>query len=905
LTARAARTTRGLIITYLLISAAAIACFELVPFGQMLWWAVLSLASVAAVAVGVALHRPRPAAPWLLLGSALLVEAVGDLVYQALGGSVGGTGPFPSAADAIYLAVYPLSVFALLGFVRRDSPEYSRGTLLDVLIVAVGFGALTWSVFIVPYTDLPQQSAASKAVLVAYLLGDTLVFALAVQLPLAGRLRSIPVLLLLCGAIGALYSDSYFALTELHPAWSSAPGEVIGYMATYVAWGLAALPASMMQVAHAPNARPWALVAPRTWTVLLCCAALISPALVLANAYRSTPHDIQVLVSCCIAIFVLVFARLVQAVRAWRATALRRETEAYLHTLVADAQDAIIVAAPDGKVRFFSPSAKRLFGERLGGGSVVTLFAAPDRERVARCFELLDDLRAAPDWPTAVSIEGRDGQTVHADARWSDLRADPTVRGIALTLRDVTEARRLEDELRRQALTDPLTGLVNRQGLHLLMLEACAAAPARPGAGGLLMIDLDDFKEVNDTLGHPIGDEVLVAVAGLIARNLREQDAVARLGGDEFAVLMAQGPDTAVLETIAQRLVGAFDEPLETSAGPLRVTASLGLAVFGPAGLEGEEECAPDASGGGDGEPDALMRAADLALYAAKAEGKHRWRRYHAGLLDQAVHRAELRTALDEALALGTLSLLYQPIVYLDSRHVAGFEALARWPHPTLGLLGPDTFIPLAEETGQILELGRQMLRLAVTQAMAWSALRPGHTCFVGVNVSVHQLRGEGFVEAVRDVLAETGIDPGHVVLEVTETALLSHDDPAMRERLEKLRELGVAIALDDFGTGYASLISLHDMPIDIIKIDKSFTSRLTTSERMQRLVRGLLTIGDTMGIHTMAEGVETWEQHERLLELGARAGQGYLYGRPLEAEQASALWMAHRPLPADRRRLP
>ncbi|GAA1986624.1 putative bifunctional diguanylate cyclase/phosphodiesterase [Catenulispora subtropica] len=895
--------TRCLIAAFLLISAAAFAAYELLASGQMVSWAVLGLASVAAVAAGIVRYRPRPALPWLLVGAALLVESVGDLVFQALGGSVGGGGAFPTVADGIYLVVYPLAAFALLGFVLRDTREYSRGTLLDLLIVAVGLGALSWSVFVVPASHLVAQPALNRTILLTYLLGDTLLLALALQLPLAGRLRAAPVPLLLVGALGMLYSDEYFAVTELHPSWTTAPGEIIGYAVFYVAWGLAALMPSMAQLVQPPTGRPWALVAPRTWVVLLCFAALISPVLLLVTAFRAQPSDTLVLAACCVVLFVLVFARLVQAIRAWQATTLRSETQAYLHTLIADAQDAVIVVSPEGRVGFASPSAQQLFGDRLGQGSVAVLFSGPDQALVARCFDQLGDPRATPQWPGAVTVETGDGRTLRAEARWSDLRTDPTVRGIVLTLRDVTEERRLEEELRRQALTDPLTGLMNRQGLRLLMHEAADAGPGGMDAAGLLMVDLDDFKEINDTLGHPIGDEVLVAVAERLTENVREGDAVARFGGDEFAVLMAPGPDQAGLETIAQRVLDAFDEPVESNAGPLRVTASVGLAVLGETDGSGGGEHGPGEEA--DNDPDALTRAADLALYAAKAEGKHRWCRYHSELLDQAVRRAELRAALDEALAHGSLTVLYQPIVHLHSRRIAGFEALARWPHPTLGLLGPDSFIPLAEETGQIRELGGQMLRLAVRQAVTWDAPRTGHGCFVGINVSVHQLRGEGFVEAVRDVLAQTGIDPRYVVLEVTETALLDHEDVGVREHLRDLRALGVAIALDDFGTGYASLISLHDMPIDIIKIDKSFTSRLTTSDRMRRLVRGLLTIGDTLGIGTIAEGVEEWDQHERLLELGVRAGQGYLYSRPLPADEASALWAASRPLPLTDRERP
>ena len=893
--------TRALIAAFLLISAAAFAAYELLSFGQMLWWAVLGFASVAAVAAGVGRFRPQPALPWLLVGAAMLVEVIGDLVYQALGGSVGGTGPFPSGADAIYLVVYPLSIFALLGFILRDRPEYRRGTLLDVFIVAVGLGTLSWSVFVLPSTHLAFLPALNKAILLAYLLGDTLVLALALHLPLAGRLRAAPVLLLLLGALGMLYSDEYFTVTELHPTWKTAPGEIIGYAAFYVAWGLAALLPSMAKLVRPPSGRPWALVAPRTWVVLLGFAALISPVLLLITAYRAEPDDTLVLAGSCVVLFLLVFARLVQAMRAWQATTLRGETQAYLHTLIADAQDAVMVVSPQGRVGFSSPSAQQLFGDRLDAGSVAGLFSAPDQEVIARCFEQLGDSQAVPEWPNALRVHAADGRTVRAEARWSDLRADPTVRGIVLTLRDVTEERRLEEELRRQALTDPLTGLMNRQGLRLLMDETRDAASGRTGAAGLLMVDLDDFKEINDTLGHPVGDEVLVAVAERLMENVREEDAVARFGGDEFAVLMAHGPDQAELEAIAQRVLDAFDEPVESAAGPLRVTASIGFAVLGETDGSIAEERGPDENA----DPDALMRAADLALYAAKAEGKHRWRRYHAELLDQAVRRAELRSALDEALASGSLEVFYQPVVRLPARNIAGFEALARWPHPTLGLLGPDAFIPLAEETGQIRELGAQMLRLAVKQAVVWSAPRAGPGCFIGVNVSVHQLRGDGFVDAVRDVLAETGIDPQYVVLEVTETALLDHEDVGVRERLRDLRGLGVAIALDDFGTGYASLISLHDMPIDIIKIDKSFISRLTTSDRMRRLVRGLLTIGDTLDIRTIAEGVEGWDQHRRLLELGVRAAQGYLYSPPLAADDASALWAAHRPLPFADREIP
>jgi diguanylate cyclase (GGDEF)-like protein/PAS domain S-box-containing protein len=882
--------TRQVLAGYALGAAALVVCYLVVPAQRPLWWVLGGLLAVAAVGYGVLRYRPRPVLPWLLIGAALLAEVAGDLAYHVAGGSVGGRSPFPTAADGFHLALYPIAVCALLAFVWHDPPEHSRGLLLDALITVIGLGAVTWSAFVIPYTHLAHESAPAKSILIAYLVGDALLLAMTLHLPAAGRMRSRPVWLLVAGTFGLLFSDAYYALSQLHPTWSPGLLGALGWGVFFVAWGMAALLPEMERVASPPSGRPWTLVAPRSWVALMWFAALLSPVLLLLDTSRATHRETQTLAVFGIVAFALVFARLAWALRSWRESVLRRETESYLRTLIADALDAIIIASRQGEVRFASRSAATLFGDRLERGSVVELFAQRERPRVSACFEQLTDPDSRPDWPTTVHVDAHDGRALVADARWSDLRADPSVGGIALTLRDVTEERRLHDELRQQALTDPLTGLANRQGLMDLVRSMYVAAEvpgAGSGTGGLLLIDLDDFKEVNDTLGHPVGDEVLIAVAGRISGRVRETDVVARLGGDEFAVLLARGPDPAELGTIAQRLVDAFDEPLETGAGPLRVVASLGLAVFGSSHTESVS-----------GDAEALLRNADLALYAAKAEGKHRWHRYHIGLLDKAVHRAELRAALDEALLSGDLTVWYQPVVYLDSRYASGFEALVRWPHPRLGLLSPDEFIPLAEQTGQIVEIGRQMMRIAAGQAAVWHDAHPEVGCYIGVNVSVHQLRRDDFVETVDEVLASTGVDPEYMVLEVTETALLDNEDVGLRERLHALRDLGLRITLDDFGTGYASMISLHDMPIDIIKIDKSFTSRLTTSERMRRLVRGLLAIGETMGIRTVAEGVETWEQHDCLLELGCRAGQGYLYAKPMPADQASALWTARSPLP-------
>ena len=490
---RGTRAPRPAIGAFLTCAAALVACFLALPGRRPLWWALLGLAAVAAVGVGVRRYRPRPTAPWLLLAAALLAQAAGELAYHAAGGTVGGRSPFPTAADGFLLAVYPLAIAALAAFVRRDPREYRRDRLLDVLIVVSGLSAVTWSVFIVPYMRLADESVFDKTILIAYLVGDAVLLAMTLRLPLAGRLRSAPVGLLVLGTLGVVFSDAYYGLAQLHPAWS--PGRVadLGWAVLFVCWGLAALLPSMARVAEPPPDRPWALVAPRTWVVLLWCVALLSPVLLLFDTPRASRRNDIVLAACCVALFALVFARLLQTMRAWRESMLRRETEEYLRTLVSDASDAIIIASPEGAVGFASRSAGLLFGEKLahGHGSVPELFGGRDRELIAGCFDALAGAPAADrlPWPTAVHFTAQGGRAVQAEARWSDLRRDPTVRGISLTLRDVTDERRLEDRLRRQALTDPLTGLVNRQGLVERLhaadpTEIPAGDVGRDGRGG-------------------------------------------------------------------------------------------------------------------------------------------------------------------------------------------------------------------------------------------------------------------------------------------------------------------------------------------------------------------------------------------------------------------------------------
>jgi diguanylate cyclase (GGDEF)-like protein/PAS domain S-box-containing protein len=867
---------RGPMLCFLAAAAALIGAYLAVPTERALWWALLGALSVAAVAAGVAVHRPAHRAGWVLLGCALAAEAAGDLAYHFAGGVVGSRRPFPSAAEVFYLLQYPLAIAGMVLFTRRDPREHRAGTLNDVLIIATGMATLTWAAFVIPYSHLPHTPWWHKAILITYMVGDATLLTLAVRLPLAGRLHSPSVRLLLLGAVGLLFSDADYAVAQLHLSWHPGQPADLGWAVFYISWAAAALSPSMAQVAEMPEGRNWAIASPRSWAVLLGLVALVGPALLIFDS--GTPERDRLVAAYCALLFGLVLLRLVRAMDAWQESVRRQEDETHFRAVVADASDAIVIVGPSGSVRYASPAAEGLFGDALEDGELAAGFSGPDRARVARAMRAATTPEdATAQWPESLAVDAGDGRLVQTEARWSDLRADPAVGGIVVTLRDVTEQRRLQEELRSEARSDPLTGLANRRGLRELLQSGFAGARStRPG--GLLMIDLDDFKEVNDTLGHPVGDELLAAVAVRIGETVRAEDVVARLGGDEFAVLL--GPASpAALEAVAQRLVGAFDSPFHTSAGPLRAACSVGLAI-----------AEPDRS-----DPDELLRNADLALNEAKDEGKHRWRRYDARLLNGLVRRSNLRAALDRALREEALALCYQPVVQLETGRITGFEALVRCPHPQQGLLCPDEFTPLAEQTGQIFALGEQVMRTAFAQATAWNAATPGRPCRIGINTSVHQLMKAEYADSVLRLLDQAGLDPALLVLEITEGALIERQDSGVRQCLSDLRSLGVHVALDDFGTGYASLISLHDLPIDILKIDRSFLTHLSTSPRMAVLLRGISAIADRLGLRTIAEGLTTAAQRDALIAMNCRLGQGRFYSDPLQAQQATTLWTGRR----------
>ena len=419
------------------------------------------------------------------------------------------------------------------------------------------------------------------------------------------------------------------------------------------------------------------------------------------------------------------------------------------------------------------------------------------------------------------------------------------------------------DELRHKALHDSLTALPNR-ALIMDRVEHLMARNLRSDKlAAALYVDLDGFKNVNDTLGHGAGDRLLEAVAERLNGSLRDADTIGRMSGDEFVVLLDDASVNGSSELVAERILEVLRQPfvLDGSTAPVLVTASVGIAV-------GNRENADD-----------LLREADMALYEAKTAGKNCYAVFHAQMGTDVQHRYELEFDLRSALEQDQFVLHYQPIYSLEDLALVGVEALLRWQHPTLGQIQPDEFIPLLESTGQIVDVGRWVLREACTQIAGWRAV--GNDLSISVNVSGRQLDRDDLVDDVRQAIEVSGLDPTALILEVTETALMRNVD-ATAERLRKLKTLGIHIAIDDFGTGYSSLAYLQRFPVDCLKIDRSFTTAVMQSPESEALVRTLVQLGKDLGLKTLAEGVETTEQVDYLRTQDVDEIQGFLLARPL-----------------------
>jgi diguanylate cyclase (GGDEF)-like protein len=451
----------------------------------------------------------------------------------------------------------------------------------------------------------------------------------------------------------------------------------------------------------------------------------------------------------------------------------------------------------------------------------------------------------------------------------------------------LAELSRLKEELRHQAFHDPLTGLANRALFVQALEDRLKAGPTvkpesddsrldrRSPAEGepvVLFLDLDDFKVVNDTVGHAAGDRVLKSVADRLVAAIRDDDIAARLGGDEFAIMFAHSPDIARATLVADRIAALLQRPFTLGGREFAIGASVGLAVGRPG--QGARE---------------LLQNADVAMYTAKAEGKRQLAVWNPEMNDIVVERHTLTTELGHAIEAGELRVAYQPLIGLDGRGVTGFEALARWDHPTRGPIDPQTFIRLAENSGTIVALGRSVLVEACRQAAQWKRDPSFESMTLNVNLSSYQVHGADFADDVLSILAEADLAPHQLVLEMTETAMF-RDVDATIGKLQALRQHGVRIAVDDFGTGYSSLSWIRQFPVDILKLARDFVVDGDADDSDWAFAHAIVMMGRTLGLEIVAEGIETPRQHERLAALGCDYGQGFLFGRATYAERLPAL---------------
>ncbi len=551
-----------------------------------------------------------------------------------------------------------------------------------------------------------------------------------------------------------------------------------------------------------------------------------------------------------------------------------RNNEACFQALVHDSSDAILIVDDDNRIRYATPSAGTIFGDVAVEGSLLPDLIPPDEwgdiasVLARRRGDAGDD--AEKDWRIAC----RDDTYLDIQVRCSDLRDNPAVGGMVLTLRNVTAQRELEHELKYQIFHDPLTGLPNRYLFRERAEQATAQARIRGTIVAVFFINMDDFRIVNETLGYDVGDELLVAAASRLTAVTGGAGIAARTGNDEFALVMEDLIDGAGADAMAAAIVQAFTEPFALTVGSVTMTVSIGVATT--------EDGASLSQ---------VISRADLVLGGAKAAGKRQWRRYQPVRgTSAAVRQSDLRAALDDAVSNSAFTLEYQPIVALSSGEIVGFEALVRWQSQEWGVIYPGQFLALAEETGQIIPIGAWVLERATADTARWQRELPHQPpLYVGVNVSARQFRDPGFVDCVRRVLASSGLPPSALQLEFVES-LLMYREEQVRANLDELKSIGVRLAMNGFRTEHLSLNYLRELPMDVLKIEKTFVDGIAVSAQRRTLAEVVIRIAKTLQMTIVATGIESEAQRNLLISIGCPFGQGNLMSRPIGSAEAEAL---------------
>jgi diguanylate cyclase (GGDEF)-like protein/PAS domain S-box-containing protein len=826
----------------------------------------------------------RRALRFLALGSAMVFigNAISTWYLMVL-----HENPPISWADVFYLSDSLLILAALLSFPLARRTRLERWKFgLDAAMVLVGGAVVIWFFSIRRTAELGNSSSTVLTLLAfAYplvsmlvLLGITTVI---LRRPTDGN--RIAFGLLVGAVLISVVADLTFNLVSLETGGRSASIIDGAYLLCYL---LLIAGAELYYRRPVPRSTTKASPRPRTQPIspLPYLAVASTYALLVHAVIEPWTDPVSGLAVGALLVTLLVVVRQLLAVREnvrLLADQAVRQNEARFRSLVQHSSDVIIVTRANGTMRFVSPSANRVFGydpSEMMGRPIASLLHPDDRDRAATLFETASRTPGVTG-PVEWRFRQPDGSWLSAEILATNLTGDPTVRGIVLNTRDVSERKRLEEQLTHQAFHDPLTGLANRALFRDRVSHALALAQRQAHPITVLFLDLDDFKRVNDSLGHGEGDRLLIAAAERFLSCARAADTVARLGGDEFAILIEHAAEPDGRGELLERLATAMGHPFTLSGNQVQVTASIGVATAAM----------------GDTADD-LLRNADVAMYAAKRRGKGRSETYESRMYADVRHRLEMEAALRAGIEAGELTLHYQPIVHLSTGAIYGVEALVRWEHQTYGRLLPQHFIPLAEETGLIVKLGGWVLDEACRQVQAWRLAYPQIQLSVSVNISGRQLQGPDIGEALGDALASSGVDPSAVVLEITESVLMQKTDSVL-ERLQALKKLGVRLAIDDFGTGYSSLSYLQRFPIDILKIASPFVEEVALGAERAALARAIIGLSDTLRLQTVAEGIEMAEQRAALIELGCPLGQGHYFARAVPAEAIDRMLAGRRSL--------
>ncbi|MDQ3661358.1 MAG: EAL domain-containing protein [Actinomycetota bacterium] len=558
-----------------------------------------------------------------------------------------------------------------------------------------------------------------------------------------------------------------------------------------------------------------------------------------------------------------------------------RESEERFRALVQNSSDVIQLVDSQGRITSVTQAVKRVLGyeqEELVGRNTLDLAHPSD---LASAQEDLLDLLQEPGGLRTITLRVRhkDGSWRWIEATGTNLLHDVLVGFLVVNYRDVSERKALEGELSHQAFHDPLTRLPNRLLFKDRVQHALARRSEHNRCLAVLLLDLDNFKAVNDSLGHDVGDQLLVAVTRRLKECLRPSDTLARLGGDEFAILLEGMQHVAGAVLISERIVEILQPPFDLGNRHLFARASIGIVT----------DLSPDT------DTDQLLRKADTAMYVAKSKGKATYEIFEPHMEDALKRRVRLEIDLRRAVEESQFTLRYQPIVELAGGKICGLEALLRWEHPQRGLILPLEFIPLTEETGLIVPVGRWVLREACIQARRWQIEHGRRGLSVNVNVSAIQLQDAQLAKDVEQALQDSDLAPGDLILEITESALMQDTD-VITSNLEAFKEIGVCLAIDDFGSGYSSLGYLRRFAFDIIKIDKSFVEGLGTGPQGSGLAGGIVKLSQSLGLQTCAEGIESDVQLAELRALGCELGQGYYFEKPMKSQAVSSLLAEGRP---------